>query len=163
MTMIGGELAFDGSSVGLSLFMEILISRSAANLVHGLHPKVIGVNANGAHSLFEREFYFEAQSVEPDDGDRISGQVGAEKNTSATRGMINKDKSREPVNGSPDHVDAKIAKSHALLTIYGTCRLDPLGIGLIEELKQANFSSVYARPSSFSFGGRYNRARFKCD
>ena len=73
--MVGGQLAPDGVAVRVCLAVEILIARAGADLVHGPHPEVVGVGAEGANGLFEGKLNFEAQAVEPDDLDRVQTQV----------------------------------------------------------------------------------------
>ena len=75
VAMVGGQLAPDGVAVGVCLAVEILITRAGADLVHGPHPEVVGVGAEGANGLFEGKLNFEAQAVEPDDLDRVQTQV----------------------------------------------------------------------------------------
>ena len=78
ISMVGGELAPDGVTVRVCLAVEILIARAGADLVHGLHPEVVALGAQGANGLLEGELDFEAQAVEPDDLDRVQTQVRAQ-------------------------------------------------------------------------------------
>ena len=56
VTMIGVELSPNGVTIAGCLAVEILVTGTGADAVHGGHPEVIGVNTDSADGLIEREF-----------------------------------------------------------------------------------------------------------
>ena len=77
VAMIGVQLSTDGVTIGFSLAMEILVTGTARDAVHGPHPEMVGIHADGADGLLEGQLNLEAQAVEPDDFDRVQAQIGA--------------------------------------------------------------------------------------
>ena len=77
VAMVGVDLSADCGAIGFRLAMEMLIAGAGVDPGHGGHPEVVGVNAESADGLFERQLNFETQAIEANDLQGIQGQVRA--------------------------------------------------------------------------------------
>jgi hypothetical protein len=50
VTVISGELSSNTVTIGGGFAMQVLVTGTAGNAVHGGHPEVIGVNADGVRT-----------------------------------------------------------------------------------------------------------------
>ena len=67
VAVIGVELSLDGETVFFRLTMEVLITVTPLDRGHLPQPKVIGPGADGVQRVFEGDFDFESQGVQPND------------------------------------------------------------------------------------------------
>jgi hypothetical protein len=101
---VGGDFAPNLRAVAVGLVMEVLIAVAAAEGPHGFHPEVLGIGADGVNGLLETDFDFEPPAVKLEDGQRIEGEVGAQKNEASTRGVIDQDETGQPTQRPPEQV-----------------------------------------------------------
>ena len=106
-TMVGGEFAPDGVAVPIGLAVEILIARAGADFVHGPHPEVVAVGAQGANGLLEGELDLEAQAVELDDLDRVQSQIRAQEHDASPVWMLHQHEAGEAADRSPQQIQTK--------------------------------------------------------
>lgn len=76
VAMIGSDLSADGLAVVIRLAVQVLVAAHALQRCHGRHPKVIGVRAEDAEGLFERDFDFDLSATRTV-GTQAVGDAGA--------------------------------------------------------------------------------------
>ena len=102
--MVGSELCLDVFAIFLRLPVQILVSVSSSKGLHVAHPEVVGVGAERADGLLERQLDLEPQAVETDDLERIEGQIGRHQDALASGGMIDEDEPNEDSDRPPQQI-----------------------------------------------------------
>lgn len=147
VAMVSIEFALDAFSVFEGFAVKVLISRFAGDGFHGHHPEVVGEGAEGAKCLLERDFDFEANSVEADDVDGWEKQVGGKENYFPAGGVINSNETDDAGEGLPKQVDGEVAEGDVGFVVDGTLGLNP-SRGIFEKHTEANLFSVDARAAA---------------
>ncbi len=65
--MVGIHFSLNGQPIGFGVFVKVLITGESFDRFHVFHPEVIGINAYGSDSLFERQLNFESEPIQTDD------------------------------------------------------------------------------------------------
>src|SRR2546428_4936517 len=99
--MISRNLSADGLAVVSGLAVQVLVAAHAPKGRHGSHPEMIGIRADDAKRLLERDFDFESQAIEADDVQWGQGEVGAHQQDGAALRMEYHDEADEDADGAP--------------------------------------------------------------
>ena len=122
VAVVRSDLAADVLLVALGLAADVLIALPAAALGHVAHPEVIGVGAQSVERLTESGLDLEAQSIEPDDVDRVHPEVGGHQNDSASKRMADEHKLDRLCDRSPEEGFAAVLDLNSAFSIDRTLR-----------------------------------------
>jgi hypothetical protein len=139
--MIGIHFSHNHLAIPLAFSVQADFSGFASGSEnHHLHPEMIGIGADGMHSLFERRLYFESPTVGGNDLNRGQVQVDAQKNGVAFFGVDDQHETVHCAYRPPKQIQAAIPYRRGL-AVKRRISLDKL-IFLLEQFAQFHLFAI---------------------